>query len=447
MPESLDLLRREFTGSIAQPGDPEYETARRTAIATGAPTAVLRPADVADVQRAVTFSAGSGLPLAVRGGGHSFAGLGTVDAGIVIDLAALNAVDVGDDGVVRVGGGATWGAVAAALAPRGLVLSSGDTASVGVGGLTLSGGIGWMVRRHGLALDSLLAVEVVTADGAVVPADRERHPDLFWAVRGGGGAFGVVTRFDFQAHPGGDLWFGTITFPASEAAAVLAGWAEHMRTAPDELSSTVKLANPFTGGAEAPVELVVAFDGDETAATAAIDPLRRLGTVLSDGVARCAYSDILEPGAVLPPGLRLAVRNAFVEQASAPATLALLADIAAEQQPAVITIHALGGAFARVPADSTAFVHRAAALMVTTFAGGPDAVMDRAEPALAGLWKRIAPLTSGAYANFLSTATAADAAAVYPADTASRLATVKAMYDPHDLFARTRERIATTPSL
>src|SRR4051794_18388218 len=245
MSSVLDTLG-DFGGDIIRPEAPEYESARRTLLASGSPAYVFRPRSVVDVQAAVRFAAGSGLPLAVRGGGHSFSGFGTNDGGVVIDLVLLAEVAVldRDRGIVRIGGGATWGLVAEALAPLGLAISSGDTKSVGVGGLTLSGGIGWKVRKYGLALDQLAATQVVTATGEVVHASAEQHADLFWGLRGGGGNFGIVTAFEFQAHPTTDVYFGRLAFPATEAGSVLQGWAEHLRCAPEDLTSVVNLANP-----------------------------------------------------------------------------------------------------------------------------------------------------------------------------------------------------------
>src|SRR5690606_8369689 len=186
----------------------------------------------------------------------------TNDGGLVLDLGRLAEIELidSDRHLVRIGGGATWGAVADALAPHGLAISSGDTRGVGVGGLTLGGGIGWKLRRYGLALDALVAAELVTADGSLVRVDAEQQPDLFWAIRGGGGNFGVVTAFEFAAHPTTDLHFGRIVFPAAEAGPVLLGWADHLRGAPEELTSIADLANPMAGGPEAPVQLFVAVD-------------------------------------------------------------------------------------------------------------------------------------------------------------------------------------------
>jgi FAD binding domain len=290
----------------------------------------------------------------------------------VIDLSRLADVEIIDKErhLVRIGGGATWGQVAAALAPHGLAISSGDTKSVGVGGLTLTGGIGWKVRKYGLALDNVVAAEVITAGGEVVNASAAQHPELFWAIRGGGGNFGIVTAFDFAAHPTTDVFYGTITFPASEAAAVIQGWADHLRTAPDELTSTADLANPFRGP-EAPVEIHVAFDGDDPELAAqAIDPIRRLGPVLADDVVPRPYADTLAEGPPPPPGLKFAIRSAFAGQQSAPAVLQILAEAKASEASPFIAVRSVGGAVSRVPGDATAYAHRQAELMfVTTSAG------------------------------------------------------------------------------
>ena len=307
MRTAVEGLREAFGGGIVEPGAIEYEAARRSVLVVGSPAYVLQPESVEDVQAAVRFAAGTGLPLSVRGGGHGFPGFGTNDGGVVIALSRMDDVQLIDEerDVVRIGGGATWGQVLDALAPYRLAISSGDTKSVGVGGLTLGGGIGWKVRKYGLALDSLLAAEIVTADGEVLRVSAQDHPDLFWAIRGGGGNFGIVTAFDFLAHRTSEVFSGAISFPAAEAASVLQGWAEYLRTAPEELTSIVELANPFAGGAEAPVEIRVVFDGDDAARAArAIDPIRALGTVLADGVVQRPYGDVLVDGMVPPPGIR-----------------------------------------------------------------------------------------------------------------------------------------------
>ncbi|MEV4799526.1 FAD-binding oxidoreductase [Nonomuraea sp. NPDC049421] len=433
------LLATTFGGDVIEPGTAGYEEAARTMLVSGSPAYVLRPASVADVQAAVRFAADAGLVLSVRGGGHAFAGFGTNDGGVVLDLARLAGVEVIDEErhIVRVGGGATWGQVADALAPLGLAISSGDTRSVGVGGLTLSGGIGWKARKHGLTLDSLVAAEVVTASGAVLRAGAEENPELFWALRGGGGNLGVVTAFELAAHPTTDVFFGAITFPAAELAEVLQGWAAYLRTAPDELTSIASFANPFEGGHEAPVKIQVAFDGDDPEAAAkAIDPIRALGTVLSDDVTLQPYADILEEGQAAPPGIRLLTRSAFVGAGSVRQVLELLAETGAAQGSPFISVRSVGGAVARVPDDATAYAHRQAELMFVTTAAGPEPIVEAARPALEAIWARLAPHVSGAYANFLTSATPDDVAAVYPPRTLRRLAAVKRRHDPRNLFFR-----------
>ncbi|MER7370964.1 FAD-binding oxidoreductase, partial [Nonomuraea wenchangensis] len=327
MNTALETLRRDFGGDLIGPDDAGYAAAGRSLLVPGSPALVLRPKTVADARAGVRFAAAAGLPLSVRGGGHGFAGFATNDGGVVLDLAHLAQVEIVDERrhLVRVGGGATWGQVADALAPHGLAISSGDTRSVGVGGLTLGGGIGWKVRKYGLALDSLVAAEVVTAAGDVVRASAEENPELFWALRGGGGNFGVVTAFVFAGHPTTDVFHGTITFPAAEAATVLQGWAEHLRTAPEELTSVADFANPFAGGPQAPVQVHVAFDGDDPRLAArAIDPLRRLGTVTGDGVELRPYAETLVEGLVPPPGIRLVTRSGFAGAQAVPEVLRVL---------------------------------------------------------------------------------------------------------------------------
>ena len=441
MTSSTTLLDHDFadgfTGDVIEPDSPDYDDARRTALASGSPAVVLRPANVTDVRTAVAFAARTGLALSVRGGGHGFPGFGTNDGGVVIDLGRMSGTEVVDHQrhLVRIGGGATWGPVADVLATHGLAISSGDTRTVGVGGLTLSGGIGWKVRKHGLALDSLVAAEVVTPGGDIVRASAEENPELFWALRGGGGSFGIVTAFEFRAHRTTDVFHGRIAFAAAEASDVLRGWADLLSTAPDELTSTLELANPFTGGPESPVEVAVVYDGDDPQRAAeAIDPIRRLGRVVHDDVALTPYAATLAEGMVLPPGLRIVTRNGFVDATAVPAVVSILTDVAAAKGSPFLGVRSLGGAVARVPDDATAYAHRQAELVVVTTIGGPAPVVEAAVPTLEAVWARLAPHVNGAYANFLSSATDSDVASIYPTDTRARLAEVKRRYDPENLF-------------
>jgi FAD/FMN-containing dehydrogenase len=438
MSSALETLRRDFGGDIIEPGEADYDSASRSVLASGSPAYVLRPKSARDVQAGVRFTACAGLLLSVRGGGHSFLGFGTNDGGVVIDLSKLADVEITDKErqLVRIAGGATWGQVAAVLAPHGLAISSGDTKSVGVGGLTLTGGIGWKVRKYGLALDNVVAAEVVTADGEVVRATAETNRELFWAIRGGGGNFGIVTAFEFVAHRTTDVFFGKIDFRASEAATVLQGWADYLRGAPEELTSTVAIANPFAGGPEAPVEVYVAFDGDDPKLAAqAINPIRRLGAVTHDDVALEPYADTLVDGTSPPAGIEFVPRSAFVDKDSVREVLQILAEVRVSEQSPFLAVRSLGGAVSRVPDDATAYAHRRAELMVVTTAVGPKPVVEAARPALEAIWERLAPHVNGAYANFLASATEEDVAAIYPTQTYKRLTAVKCQYDPGNLFA------------
>ncbi|GAB3751746.1 FAD-binding oxidoreductase [Microlunatus parietis] len=439
MSTTLELFGRDFGGVIIDATSDQYAAASRTPLALGSPATILRPETVTDVRAAVRFAAASGLPLSVRGGGHGFPGFGTNDGGIVIDLGSLAGVEVIDQDrhLVRIGGGATWGQVADALAPHGLAISSGDTRTVGVGGLTLGGGIGWKVRKYGLALDQLVAAEVITANGDLVRASADDHDDLFWALRGGGGNFGIVTAFEFAAHPTTDVHFGKITFAQEHAAAVLQGWADVLRDAPEELTAIADLANPLAGGPAAPVQVQVAVDTDDPELAARIlDQIRRLAPVIDDDVAPRPYGDVLVPGQVLPPGLKLITRNAFVDRDSVPQALSLLAEVGTSGRSPFIAIRSLGGAVSRVADDATAYPHRQAELMIITVVAGPPPVLEAAGPGVAALWERLAPHVSGAYANFLTGTSEDDLAAVYPAGTLDRLAAIKRRYDPANLFAR-----------
>ncbi|MFF2454300.1 FAD-binding oxidoreductase [Isoptericola sp. NPDC058082] len=424
-------------GDVVVPGDDGYEEARRTVFATGSPALVTRPRDEAEVAAAVAYAAREGLPLSVRSGGHGLTGRATNDGGLVVDLRHLDAVEVVDahHRLVRVGAGATWGRVAAALAPHGLAISSGDTASVGVGGLTLGGGVGWMVRRHGLTVDALVGARVVLADGRTVVVSRNSHAGLFWALRGGGGGFGVVTGVDLVAARVGDVRYGAIGLALDDPARLVAGWRDVLREADEELSSTLVLAPPVSDRPASASVLVCASHDDAAAAERAVEPLRRLGTVLSDTVATVPYADVLAEGGHHPPGLRLVGRNVLVPRLDDD-VVAAVAAASAGDRPVALALRALGGAFSRVLPDATAFAHRdAEALVVGGTVVPQDASDADVEDALAG-WRGVAAHGTGAYVNFQGTDTAADLHAAYPPATLARLRAVKRSYDPGGLFGR-----------
>ncbi|MDN5854268.1 MAG: FAD-binding oxidoreductase, partial [Actinomycetia bacterium] len=299
-------------GDVLEPGDDEYANASAAVFATGAPVLVVRPRDVDDVASAIDYAQREDLVLSVRSGGHSVLGSSTNDGGLVLDLPHLDSVDVvdRDNRIVSVGGGANWGQVANTLAPYGLGITAGDTADVGVGGLTLGGGMGWMVRKYGLAIDSLVGAQIVTADGRILEVSEDEHAELFWAIRGGGGNFGVVTRFDFVAQPVETVHFGTITYALDDPATLIRSWRDHMRPAPEELTSTLNLM-PSMFGMPASVMVTLCYAGDEAASGDVVGPLLGMGTVTGNSVTVMPYADILEDVA-MPPGMRVVSRTTLV---------------------------------------------------------------------------------------------------------------------------------------
>lgn len=413
-----------------RPGDPDFDTARSTFAGAAVPAVVLRPTSPAEVVASLDHASSEGLPVAVRGGGHNLLGFGAIDGGVVLDLSRLDAVEVLGDGRVRIGAGATWGAAAAALAEHGLAISSGDTTSVGVGGLTQAGGIGWLVRKHGLTVDHLLAAELVTASGEVVRASATENADLFWAVRGGAGNFGVVTAFEFQAQPVSTVHFGTMTFAIDDVAQLLKGWAAvAVDEAPDELSTTLVLMPAF-GGGDPTALLYVCLDSDDTAPLTA---LRTIGTVLAEDIGERPYADILEE-AHPPEGVRPVIGNTLV--ASVDDSLIDAVATAYVAGGRVVFLRSLGGAVGRVDRAATAFAHRDAAALVVSAAFLPLDATEEQVGAARAVWRTIGDQGIGAYAGFLGSDTAEDIAALWPEETLARLREVKRAWDPGNVFRR-----------
>ena len=412
-----------------RPGDADYDDARTTIAGTAEPAVVLRPTSPEEVAASVQHARAEGLALAIRSGGHNALGFGNSDGGVVLDVSRLDNVELLGDGKVRIGAGSTWGAAAATLAQHGLAITSGDTISVGVGGLTQAGGIGWMVRQYGLTIDSLLAAEVVTAAGDVVRASATQNADLFWALRGGAGNFGVVTAFEFQAQQISTVHFGTISFTLDDVPQLLKGWAAAMRSAPDELSTTLALMPAF-GEFPAGAMLFVCLTGDDTAA---LEPFRTIGTVVADDISEGPYVDILEEAGP-PEGVLPVIGNTLVESIDESLIDAIVT--AYDEGGRVVVLRALGGAFGRVDPTSTAFAHRGAEALVVSGAFLPlDASQDQIARAHA-VWRTIGDQGSGSYAGFLGSDTAEDMAALWPAETLERLRQVKRTWDPDNVFRR-----------
>ncbi|GAA1826097.1 FAD-binding oxidoreductase [Agromyces salentinus] len=426
----LSDLSERIPGRVHGPGSPEYDSGRTVFAGVGEPEAVVRPRTVDEVAAAVALAAASGIPIAVRSGGH---GLLPVDDGLVIDLVEFGSVEVGADGRVSVGGGARWGVVAAALAPHGLGLSSGDTRDVGVGGLALGGGIGWLVRQQGLAIDRLREVELVTASGEVLTVDAERHPEVFWALRGGNGNFGVVTRFVFEAAPAGGLVGGSVQFDASDVPSVLRAWRDVMRSGPDELNSTLMLMPAFAPGMPAGPHLGVALQGDLEHLHELLQPLLSLPSVTETSLAPVAYGDLLEDAPPGRPPLAFVGGNGFVPDLSDEA-LDAIGGAYARDIPTMVMLRALGGEFGRVSPDATAIAFRdAEAFLIVNGLLPADAAPEQFAAARTGSDAALA-LTDGVYGNFSVDRGEQVIAAMYPPATLERLRRVKAQLDPGNVF-------------
>ena len=436
-------LRASLQGRVIEPGDAGYDMAR--VVFHGGidrhPAVIARPAGAADVARVIASARASGLPLAVRSGGHSGAGHGVVDGGIVLDIRDLNALDVDPlNRTAWAGAGATAGEYTATAGAHGLATGFGDTASVGLGGITLGGGIGYLSRKFGLTIDQVLAAEVVTAGGECLRVDAESHPDLFWAIRGGGGNFGVVTRFQYRLHPVDRVFGGLLLLPATPD--VVAGVVTAAEEASDDLSVIANVMPappmPFVPRAHQgrlAVLLLVCWAGDEAAGAAAVAPIRALAQPIADLLRPMRYPELFPPD---DPSFRpLAVgRNMFLHEVDRAAAATMIDYLERSDAPMrVVQLRVLGGAIARVPAEATAYAHRGRRVManVASFYQGPA---DR--PAREDWVRRCAAALDqgerGAYVNFLADEGADRVRAAYPGATWDRLRAVKARYDPANIF-------------
>jgi FAD/FMN-containing dehydrogenase len=434
----------DLVGEVRRPGDADWDDARRLHGGVASPEIVVRPRDVSGVQAAVQLAAAARMPVSIWGGGHSE--WGTVRGGLAVDLRHLSEVTLSAGprsagratATVSIGGGARWGDVADALAEAGWGLSSGDTASVGVGGLTLGGGIGWMVRAWGLACDQLIGAQLVTADGRVIEVTSEAHPELLWALRGGGGNFGVVTRFDFQAHPLDAVAAATVEVQTS--AALLRGLRDIMRTAPPEMTITFMDVPPMDPSAPAGATVTAVWAGGDVAALrAALAPLASVDGAGPVTVERRRYPDILlRPPAADPdhPPPAFIGGNTLVRDLD-DGLAERLAAFRATFASSVLLLRSLGGAYATPPAGGSAFGAREATWFVFAAAfdvpGALDAVArDRAR----GEWKRIEDDGLAVYGNFTPSTDPGWVARMYDPETLARLSAIKGQWDPHNLFSR-----------
>ena len=440
----LASLRRTLHGTLVTPDDAAYEAARQVfnAAIDRRPVAVVRAADVHDVQAVVAAARNQGLPLAVRSGKHGFTGDAVADGGLVLDLAGVDAIELDPDArEAWAHGGATAGAYTTAAAEHGLATGFGDAPKVGVAGLTLGGGIGWLVRRHGLTIDSLLGAEVVTADGELVATDADQHPELFWALRGGGGNFGVVTRLRFRLQEVGTVFGGMVALPAT--APVLTGLVALAQDAPDDLTMIVQAAKappaPFL-----PAELhgrpvifaMFVHAGDLAEGERTLAAIRRLAEPIAELVRAMPYPEIFNVAGG-PDRASIAVRNGFADAFDDAAAELALERIATAPTPMAMTqIRVLGGAVARVPQETTAFAHRDRRMLVISAAVSED--IDAADTWVDGTAAALGLPASAAYVNYLSDDCEATVGRAYPDTTLARLRAVKRKYDPENLFRLNR---------
>lgn len=444
----LQALRKQVRGAVVAPGDPGYDAARR--VYNGRidrrPAAVVRCAGVADVLAALRFATGEGLPLAVRGGGHSAAGHGVCDGGVVVDLSPMKGVRV-DPGArtVRAQPGLTWGELDHETQAFGLATTGARISSTGIAGVTLGGGYGWLMRRHGLAVDNLLSVDLVTADGRLVTASAEREPELFWGVRGGGGNFGIATQLEYRLHPVGPVVTGGMAFyPIQRAAEVLRVYAGLMDGAPDDLCALCNQLRlppaPFVPPhlVGAPVAAVaVCHVGTPERARRDLDGLRALGEPLIDRIAPMPYLRLQRMYDAAGVFGRMTYGRSGHLGALDEGTIGVLAAHGArvESPFSIVMVSSLGGAVARVGDHETAFGRRGTPFDVAVTAvweepGRPERHLRWVDEAWAGL----RPRADGVYVNELGDEGGDRVREAYTPAAWRRLAALKAAWDPENVF-------------
>ncbi|MGH8873479.1 MAG: FAD-binding oxidoreductase [Acidimicrobiia bacterium] len=439
----LERLRREVTGRVITSGDAEYDNTR-TLFAGGIdthPGVIVQVADGSDVATVLATARETGLDLAVRSGGHSAAGHGSTEGGIVLDVRGLKALEVDlESNTAWAESGLTAAEYSSGTGAHGLATGLGDTGSVGLGGIALGGGIGYLVRKHGLTIDSLLAAEIVTADGDLVVADVGSHPDLFWAIRGGGGNFGVATRFRLRLQPIDTIVGGMMILPATTDTIV--GFIAEAEAAPEELSTIANVMTcppmPFV-----PEELhgtlvimgLLAWCGDIDEGQKVMDRFRALAPPIADMVQPIPYPEIYPPEdeEYRPLAVARTMWADSFEQGTAETILEYLEDSDAPMRVAQLRV--LGGAMARVPNEATAFAHRERKMMinVASFYEGPGD-LPRREAWVSDFAKTLSDGDLTGYVGFLADEGEDRVRAAYPGPTWERLRQVKAKYDPTNLF-------------
>lgn len=408
---------------IIRPGDARYEFVRHVYSATGAPAAVVRPKEPAEVPDALAFALSQDAPVAIRSGGHGISSIATNDGGAVIDLSQLNRVEHLHGQTVRIGPGARWGQVARALHPLGLAISSGDSGDVGVGGLATSGGLGLLGRAHGLTIDHLVAAEVVTADGERRRTSSTEEPELFWAIRGAGANFGIVTAFEFDAAPTPDVVHASLTFLPSDLPGFLEQWGNTVEDAPREIAAFLYLAG---GAAHA---TIVYAGADTTRAAAALESFGTLPGLGGAHAELAPYSAVpLETGAPHAGQQRFARMRTGLARHLDRETSWRIGELLRSID--MVQIRSVGGAINDLPADSTAYAHRHQNFSVTAVAAGPSrAVLDAA-------WEPVRERMDGMYLSLESDHNASAIMEAFPGPTLMRLRDLKSRWDPKRIFTQ-----------
>jgi FAD/FMN-containing dehydrogenase len=415
---------------VITPESADYEDRRHSYAHKGSPALIILCESAADVVSGLALASSTGAPLSIRSGGHGVASRSTNDGGIVLDLSRMNEVEVVDGaaGLVRIGPGARWNEVALALDPYGLAIGSGDSGDVGVGGLTVSGGIGLLGRRFGLTIDNLRSVEIVTADGELHHASADENPELFWAVRGTGGNFGVVTSFEFVANRVREVVRASIRYDGTDAETLLVRWAEEVERSPREITSFLYLDAGEPGDPPTVGCTVLYARTDSPAARSALGPFLTLGPVIESSIERARYASLVplmfgEQRGEAPPDARCGLAVHLSRDIARTVAEMLSPDIALSVQ-----VRAVGGAINDVNAASTAYAHRHQNFCIVALATPQNR---------ARLWSAWDGLTShldGLYSAFETDRSRSSTMAAYPSATLARLAEIKAKFDPNHLF-------------
>ncbi len=425
-----DSLPPELAATAVEPDDREYARVRSTYMRGGAPGLILRPRTTAEVVAALAFArAHPDLPLGLRSGGHGISGRSTNDGGLVISLAAMNRIEVVDETarLIRVGPGARWMDIAAALQPYGWALTSGDYGGVGVGGLATAAGVGWMARKHGLTIDHLRAVEMVLADGTVVHASPAENADLFWAVRGAGANFGVVTSFDFAVDEVGDVGFAQLVIGADDPAELLVKWGRAIEEAPREVTGALIMGATRPGSPAIAQTMTVVASDDPDTIIADLQPIAGAGDLYQQNVVLTPYASVMANAPDEPHSGHgeVVARSALAEHLT-PAFARAAADLLAGGAVHWFQIRSVGGAVADVDPDATAYAHRSANFSIVAM-GSSAARVDAA-------WAGLRPHVDGLYLSFETGQGPDRVADAFPPATLRRLRELKRRYDPANLF-------------